>query len=187
MSSPSPQLANLLSLCRQAMHGAILAVDKWVDCSLALVAQTPVDLADFQRYLEDAGSQKDTLVLQLKGDLVGALSLNLSRRMTHLLLEPLVEEEIDPARPLSRSALLEMTNLIGSSFANSLAEATELSLLPSVPQLLEESNLLPDYFSPEALGVRFDLEEPSDSSGTGVLFVFLQPEGLTQLLGDEQG
>lgn len=117
--------------------------------ALAQMIGTKVDMAvpqvrllDFKDVGDMMGGAEQIMAgiyLKVEGDIDGSIMFLLEQHSArHLVSKMMMQEETDTDEPLDdiqMSALKEVGNIIAGSYLNSLAQMTNLKMIPSVPYL----------------------------------------------------
>lgn len=101
-----------------------------------------VKLLDFKDVGDMMGGAEQIMAgiyLKVEGDIDGSIMFLLEQHSArHLVSKMMMQEETDTDEPLDEiqmSALKEVGNIIAGSYLNSLAQMTNLKMIPSVPYL----------------------------------------------------
>lgn len=101
-----------------------------------------VKLLDFKDVGDMMGGAEQIMAgiyLKVEGDIDGSIMFLLEQNSArHLVSKMMMQEETDSDEPLDEiqmSALKEVGNIIAGSYLNSLAQMTNLKMIPSVPYL----------------------------------------------------
>ena len=101
-----------------------------------------VKLLDFKDVGDMMGGAEQIMAgiyLKVEGDIDGSIMFLLEQSSArHLVSKMMMQEETDTDEPLDEiqmSALKEVGNIIAGSYLNSLAQMTNLKMIPSVPYL----------------------------------------------------
>jgi len=101
-----------------------------------------VKLLDFKDVGDMMGGAEQIMAgiyLKVEGDIDGSIMFLLEQSSArHLVSKMMMQEETDTDEPLDdiqMSALKEVGNIIAGSYLNSLAQMTNLKMIPSVPYL----------------------------------------------------
>ncbi len=101
-----------------------------------------VKLLDFKDVGDMMGGAEQIMAgiyLKVEGDIDGSIMFLLEQHSArHLVSKMMMQEETDTDEPLDdiqMSALKEVGNIIAGSYLNSLAQMTNLKMIPSVPYL----------------------------------------------------
>lgn len=135
-----------------------------------------------------------SVIMQMHGDLTGQTLLVLHRDAALRLSEILLGREFGSAEifgELEQSAIMEVGNILGSTYMNALAEFLGMTLLPSVPNLvIDESAAVVNIACaaaselPEAVfSIETQFMVTPETNRVGALFLLLpDADALTRIL-----
>lgn len=116
--------------------------------ALSEMLETPVDIGipvvtilDYNQVVESLGGSENVLIslmLTLNGDVSGMILFLLEHDFAHKLLNELTGSDFDKIEEideLSKSAILEVGNIMASSYVNAIATLTGLDIAVSVPNI----------------------------------------------------
>lgn len=93
-----------------------------------------VNVVKLEDIVEEAGeSEVAGTVVRVLGDIAGNILLVFDKRTAENIIEKLVGSRQSPESEMGNSVLCEIANIISASYMNSIAQLTNLAILPSVP------------------------------------------------------
>lgn len=119
-----------------------------------------VSLLNYNNIIESIGGAENVVVgvlIGFEGDIEGAILFLLKREFVHLILNSLLGTELnnfDEVSEIELSALSEISNIMVSSYVNSISTLTDVRINVTVPSLnIDMSGALLDAVTAEFSGV----------------------------------
>jgi chemotaxis protein CheC len=93
-----------------------------------------VNVVKLEEIVEQNGeSEVAGTVVRVLGDIAGNILLVFEKQISENIIKKLVGSEQSPESEMGSSVLCEITNIISAAYMNSIAQLTNLAILPSVP------------------------------------------------------
>ena len=136
-------LALLTELFASATHDASAAMCRWTDglIRLALDEVREVPLADACAELDLGDELLTMVVLDLVGEVGGAMILTFDETNGRQLAASLLQRPVETDQPwseLEKSALAETGNILGCAYMNALTRLVNRDLVPSPPYFVQD-------------------------------------------------
>lgn len=134
------QLDALREIGNIGSGNAATALSEMLDKSVSIKVPT-IRVLDYNAVVESLGGPETILVgilLNLDSDVRGMMMFLLNREFAHTVLNTLLDtdfRELSNLDEMSRSAILEVGNIMAASYVNAIASLTGLTLDISVPNM----------------------------------------------------
>ena len=105
------------------------------------IAVPKIKVLEYNAVVEQLGGAESLfvgLLFSLTGDVTGMMMFLLHKELAHMILNDLMGSSFDERAELdedSRSAIMEVGNIMAASYANAMASLTDLAVHISVPSL----------------------------------------------------
>lgn len=140
----SEQLALLESVAKKSASSATQALSKLIGApvTLEMLRARTINVSELTSILATPEKQVSAIVLPVGGEGTGSSALIASLSDNYHLAELITKKSFAAGEPLDAqavSALKETSNIIGGAFLSSLSNTVGMSLLQSVPELIEKT------------------------------------------------